>query len=120
MNDVFLFFYSGGTEQAFYRMVRRATPIEEGPCGRPVVHDDGSIEYPKGDPPDIKGYRRDGLVFRPCLPSCKWRALSVTRPDNCFAVEPECQNPLAKQHLQETVAEHCQHCEFRSPLPTLK
>ena len=52
-----LLIYTGGTESDFYRMVRAAL-TKPGPCGLPTVYDDGRVEYPRGDPPDIEGYGR--------------------------------------------------------------
>ena len=115
--DSFILFYNGGTESAFYRAVRLATPIEPGPCGRPIVHDDGRIEYPEGDPPDIDGYERDGRTFRPIWPSCRWRALTVTTPNGCFAISSSCQNPLSARHLKHAPPADCHKCELRVPIP---
>lgn len=116
----YLLVYTGGTEAAFYRMVRLAIPIEPGPCGRPVVHDDGRIEYPQGAPPEIEGYERNGRVFRPAWPSCRWRTLTVTCPNGCLAVRSCCQNPLAPHHLTQASLADCRQCEFRTAIAAVR
>jgi hypothetical protein len=113
--------YSGGTEAAFYRMVRLAIPIDPGPCGRPIVHDDGRIEYPEGQPSEIEGYERiEPRVFRPAWPSCRWRALTVANPDGCLAIQSCCQHPLAPHHLQQAAPADCRQCEFRSAIAAVR
>jgi hypothetical protein len=116
----YLLVYTGGTEAAFYRMVRLAIPIEPGPCGRPVVHDDGRIEYPEGTPPEIEGYERAGRVFRPAWLSCRWRTLTVTCYDGCLAIRSCCQNPLAPHHLKQASPVDCRQCEFRTAIAVFR
>jgi len=114
----FLLIYTGGTEAAFYRMVRLATPQEPGPCGQPVVHDDGRIEYPEGTPPDINGYDRVApRIFRPAWPSCRWRALTVSVSNGCFTITASCQHPLARHHLQDVLPDDCGACKAKTPIP---
>jgi len=102
------------TEQMFYKMV--PVPVEEGACGLPVVHSDGSIEYPHGDPPDILGYTRSGLRFYPAWVSCRWRTLTVTHPNNCIAVKGVCGSPQSEHHLKSVQPEQCQGCRARWPI----
>lgn len=117
----YLLVYTGGTEAAFYRMVRLAIPIEPGLFGRPVVHDDGRIQYPQGEPPEIEGYERIApRVFRPAWPSCRWRTLTVTSPDGCLAVRSCCQHPLAPYHLKQALPADCQQCEFRTAIAVVR
>lgn len=115
----FTLIYTSGTEAAYYRMVRANMPETPGKYGIPVVYDDGSVEYPKGTPPDILGYDRIGpRLFRPAWPSCRWRALAVAYPNGCLTVRGQCHNPLSDLHLQTTLPELCKVCSLRTPIPT--
>jgi len=114
----FTLIYTSGTEAAYYRMVGVTLPESPGSCGTPLVHDDGSVEYPKGDLPDILGYDRIGpRLFRPAWPSCRWRALTVTHPNGCLTVHGRCHHPLSNLHLQEVLPEQCNACSNRTPIP---
>ncbi len=111
----FTLIYTSGTEAAYYRMVRATLPETPGECGIPEIHDDGSIEYPQGEPPDILGYDRIGpRLFRPSWPSCRWRALTVTHPNGCLAVRGQCHQPLSDHHLQAVLPEQCKSCSNRA------
>ena len=104
-----LLIYTNGSEQQFYRMV----PV---PADAATVRTDGSIEYKQGDPPDIIGYDRTGLLFRPTWVSCRWRTLSVTHPNGYIAIKGRCGYPLAERHLQVITPAQCALCQKRRPI----
>jgi hypothetical protein len=105
--------YTAGMEAHFYRSIPIPT---SGPCGTPVVHKDGSIEYPQGDPPEIQGYRKEGRRFYPAWPSCRFRTLMVTHPKGCIAVQGRCVCPRSQKFLSEVELTDCQVCEARKTI----
>ena len=104
------------SEERFYKMMQSCPPKEPGPCGMPVVNDDGSIEYPQGEPPDILGYARVGRLFRPAWASCRWRTLHVTHPNGCIAVRGYCGFPRSDHYLKPVRPDQCESCPVRRPM----
>jgi len=102
--------YTAGTEAHFYRMIPVPT---SGPCGMPVVRKDGSIEYPYGDPPDIQGYRKVGRRFYPEWWTCRLRALEITHPNGCIAVQGGCMNPHSTKFTKVVGPSDCANCGQR-------
>jgi hypothetical protein len=102
---------------AFTRLLRAAIAMTtDGDCGTPIVHDDGSIEYPKGAPPDIAGYMRDTSslrVFHPAFAPCRQRILQVTRPQGHVALTSRCNHPKAEQFAREVTPDSCATCPTR-------
>lgn len=113
-----LLVYTGGTEAAFYQMMRATLP-ESGSCGKPIIHDDGSVEYPYGEPADIEGYERVDTLFKPMWPSCRWRALHVSHPDT-IQIRATCLCPLGNSHLQDVHVPACMGCTLRIPIDQQK
>lgn len=103
-----------------------AMPFDDGirrQFRRPVVDNDGSIEYPKlsGDtvPPDnIEGYERDPenpWRFTPVWPECVLRAQGVKlKPNGCIDVAMVCQHPQAEQFSQPIGVDACLSCPIRA------
>ena len=84
--------YTGGTALNFYLLFQRTlSSCKPGECGMPVVLDNGDIEYPQGEPPDILAYERRGpRLFRPKWKPCPWRVTQVTYPEGCLTIEVRC------------------------------
>ena len=118
-DETVLIYTTPSTERVFYRMVRMALPEKAGECGMPVVHDDGSIEYPQGEPPDILGYTRVGRLFRPAWASCRWRALHVTHPNGCIAVRGCCGFPRSDRYLKTVQPNECADCPVRQAMRSI-
>ncbi len=77
-----------GDVRVFHYTLGQAIPDVEMKYGRPVVHEDGSFEFPVlegvgdavGEPEELYGYERDGenrRLFRPMWPDCMERAVGV-------------------------------------------
>jgi len=104
--------YSGGSAAGIYSLVGEALPDVEMTHGRPVVHLDGSLEFP-GPPPAILGYRQQGNRLYPAWPSCALRMLRVQVIDRVLSIAGVCGNPEARQFGQETKPDECRTCQVR-------
>lgn len=108
-----LLIYTGGTEAAFYRMIRLALE----PHSQIKVREDGCIEFIDNIQPDIVGYKRQGQIFQPVWPSCRRRTLLVS-VNNCLNIIASCQHPLAEYYLQNITLDNCNKCVIRKPIPS--
>ena len=97
---------------SFYRLVDHAMPDAEMSHGRPVVHLDGSLEFP-GPPPAIPGYRTEGSRLVPAWPTCVLRMLRVQVIDATLRIEGICGNPHAKHFGGEASVDQCRDCPTR-------
>ena len=89
----------------------------------PIFHDDGSIEYPKGEkdwepPKDINGYARDPdnkWLFHPQWPVCSLRYMAAFLKANCGCIDiiARCNNPKASMFGQRIGPETCIKCPVR-------
>jgi hypothetical protein len=104
--------YSGGPLASFYRLVEHLIPDVEMAHGRPVVHADGSLEFP-GPPPAIPGYRPEGSRLYPAWPPCALRMLRVQVLDGTLHVDGICGGPTATPFGLEVTPEQCQNCAAR-------
>ncbi len=86
---------------------------------RPVVHDNGDIEYPRladstDQPDDIEGYARDAnntLLFHPVWPTCMRRFVGFQlKDDGSVDIKAHCQNPEAVQYTGFITCLDCQAC----------
>jgi hypothetical protein len=86
----------GPVEQYFTILNHTAQFCVPGPCGKPIIHDNGDIEYVEGEPPCPLGYASDSSnprVFHPDLKPCQWRVRTITFPDGCLHISHECIHP---------------------------
>jgi hypothetical protein len=89
----------------------------------PIFHDDGSIEYPKGEkdwepPRDINGYVRDPdnkWKFHPLWPVCGLRHQTAFLKANCGCIDVimRCNNPQAPEFGQRLGHDTCIKCPVR-------
>ena len=89
----------------------------------PIFHDDGSIEYPKGEkdwepPQNINGYVRDEQnkwLFHPLWVPCQLRHQMAFMKANCGCIDVimRCTNPQAPEFGQRLSHEVCAKCPFR-------
>jgi len=89
----------------------------------PTFHDDGSIEYPKGEkdwepPRDINGYVRDPdnkWLFHPLWPVCGLRHQMAFLKANCGCIDVvmRCNNPQAPEFGQRVAHDTCINCPVR-------
>ena len=89
----------------------------------PIFHDDGSIEYPKGEkdwepPRDINGYVRDvrnKWLFHPLWPVCGLRHQMAFLKANCGCIDVvmRCNNPQASEFGQRIGHDTCIKCPVR-------
>lgn len=109
--------YSGGPVERFYRLVAQVIPEDaELTHGLPVVHDDGSLEFP-GTAPTIAGYRLEGSRLHPVWPPCVLRMLRVQVVDGVLNIAGICGNPATRQFSLEVVPDPCQKCTSRRAQP---
>lgn len=106
--------YSGGSAAGIYALVGEALPDVEMTHGRPVVHLDGSLEFP-GPPPEILGYRQQGNRLYPAWPPCALRMLRIQVIDGVLIIAGVCGSPRAEQFGQETKPDDCGICPSRQP-----
>jgi hypothetical protein len=104
--------YSGGPMVSFYRLVEHAIPDVDMAHGRPIIHSDGSLEFP-GPPPAIPGYRPEGSRLFPAWPLCALRMLRVQVIDGVLGIAGICGGPTAAPFSLETTADQCQSCPAR-------
>ncbi len=97
---------------SFYRLVEHAIPDVEMAHGRPVVHPDGSLEFP-GFPPVILGYRPEGSRLVPAWPPCALRMLRVHVVDGVPAIDGICGSPETEHFSHEARLDQCQNCPVR-------
>lgn len=101
--------YSGGRAASIYPLVGEAIPDVEMAHGRPVVHPDGSLEFP-GSPPAIPGYRQEGNRLYPAWPPCALRILRVEVVDRLLSIVGVCGEPAAGSFGLEVEPGQCQDC----------
>lgn len=101
--------YSGGPMASFYRLVEHAIPDVEMAHGRPVVHPDGSLEFPE-PPPAISGYRPEGSRLYPAWRPCPGRMLRVQVVDAVLQIAGMCSQPGAESSGMDVTPEQCQKC----------
>ena len=106
--------YSGGPTASFYRLVEHAIPDAEMAHGRPVVHVDGSLEFP-GTPPALSGYRPEGSRLYPTWPPCDLRMLRVQVVDGILNIGGICGTPEMPHFGNNVMFEQCQNCPLRQP-----
>ena len=104
--------YSGGPMASFYRLVEPAIPDVAMAHGRPIVHPDGSLEFP-GPPPAIPGYRPEGSRLFPAWPPCALRMLRVQVLDGVLKVVGICGSPASQYFSREATLHECQNCPVR-------
>lgn len=104
--------YSGGPWASFYHLVEQALPDAEMTHGRPIVHPDGSLEFP-GPPPEIPGYRQEDRRLCPDLAPCALRMLKVQVVDGVLGITGVCGNLQSTQSGQEVSPDHCRDCLVR-------
>jgi hypothetical protein len=104
--------YSGGSAAGIYSLVGEALPDVEMAHGRPVVHSDGSLEFP-GPPPAIPGYRQEGNRLYPAWPPCALRMLRIAVIDGVLTIAGICGEPAAEAFSQEVTPDQCQACPAR-------
>jgi len=104
--------YSGGSTIGIYSLVGEAIPDVEMAHGRPVVHPDGSLEFP-GPPPAILGYRQEGNRLYPAWPPCARRMLRIAVIDGVLTIAGICGEPTAAAFGQEVTPDQCQACPTR-------
>jgi hypothetical protein len=104
--------YSDGPVERFYRLIAQVIPDNaELTHARPIVHDDGSLEFP-GEPPALSGYRRDGCRLCPVWPCCKMRMLKIQIVRGLLTVTGICGNPRMDDFGFEISLDQCQKCPF--------
>ena len=89
----------------------------------PIFHDDGSIEYIKGEgvweiPKNITGYVRDPnnkWLFHPLWVPCQLRHQTAFMKANCGCIDVimRCNNPQAPEFMQRLGDETCAKCPVR-------
>lgn len=104
--------YSGGPMASFYRLVEHALPDMEMAHGPPVVHADGSLEFP-GPPPAIPGYRPEGSRLYPTWPPCTLRMLRVQVLDRVLDIAGICGSPESEHFSREATLDQCGSCPIR-------
>jgi len=104
--------YSGGSAAGIYSLVEEALPDVEMAHGRPVVHSDGSLEFP-GPPPAILGYRQEGNRLYPAWPPCKLRMLRIAVVDGVLTIAGICGEQAAGAFGQEVAPGQCHACPTR-------
>jgi len=97
---------------SFYRLVEHAIPDVAMAHGRPIVHPDGSLEFP-GPPPELAGYRREGLRLHPVWPPCTLRMLKVQVVNGVLSIAGLCGTPGAERFSREVTLEQCRSCPVR-------
>jgi hypothetical protein len=109
------FIYSGGPFQRLNQLVAEAVSEHmEQSYGRPVVHDDGSLEFP-GESPKLSGYRRDGSCLYPAWPPCTLRILKVQVVEGVLTIMGICGRPNVEHFSLEVCLDQCQECSARQP-----
>ncbi len=116
-----------GDVRVFHAMLERAIPDVELKYGRPVVHEDGSFEFPmgegsigEGEPEDLYGYQRDGenrRLFHPIWPDCMERALGVFVHAGSMMVAGRCNHYLAEHFTRPVSVDQCRECSARRANP---
>jgi len=101
--------YSGGPWPSFYRLVAQAIPAVDLAHSQPIIHPDGSLEFP-GPPPAIPGYRPEGSRLFPAWSPCVLRMLRVQVVDGVLSIAGVCGNPVAEQFSREVTVDQCQNC----------
>jgi hypothetical protein len=112
-----------GPQIDIYRSVAYAIPEGELECGRPIGHDDGSLEFPTGTPPNLYGYTRDKenpRRFHPAWPECIHRILGVFIHDKQLKIAGKCHNPKAKLCGHPVTLDQCSACPDRQPVTVYK
>jgi len=104
--------YSGNSPVGLYRLVEQAIPDAEMAHGRPVVHSDGSLEFP-GTPPAIPNYRQDGTRLYPTWPPCRGRMLRVQVVDGVLSIMGICVTPKDDCLGHEVAPDYCRNCPHR-------
>ena len=107
--------HSDGRLHGIYRLVEQAIPAGVPLVhGRPIVHGDGSLEFPS-PPPAITGYRQEGSRLYPAWPPCALRMLRVQVIDGVLGVAGICGNAEAGPFTSEVTVNECQECRVRRP-----
>ncbi len=117
-----------GDVRVFHYTLGQAIPDVEMKYGRPVVHEDGSFEFPVlegvgdavGEPEELYGYERDGenrRLFRPMWPDCSERALGVFVHAGVMAVAGRCNHYLAEHFTRPVTVDQCRECSARRANP---
>jgi hypothetical protein len=112
-----------GPQVDIYRTLVYAIPEGELESGRPIGHDDGSLEFPQDHPQDLYGYTRDSenpRRFHPAWPECVHRILGVFIHDKQLKVAGHCHNPKAELCRHPVTMDQCQACSARQPVTTYK
>jgi hypothetical protein len=105
--------YSGGPIERLYKLVAQVIPEDaELIHGHPIVHTDGSLEFP-GEPPALSGYRLEGSRLCPAWPPCTLRMLRVQVVDGVLSVTGLCGNPKTACFSLEVSLEQCLKCPFQ-------
>ena len=107
--------YTGEGYAAFHRLAGSMIPEGELRHGRPVVLNDGSLEYP-AEPDDIHGYVRDAenpRRLRPAWPECPWRMLSVEVFSGLLDIRGICMHGKTGCGGQSITMDRCQQCPER-------
>jgi len=112
-----------GPQSLFYRMVEHAIPAGDLECGRPICHEDGSLEFPIGTPADLYGYGRDSenpRRFHPAWPECIHRTLGVFIQEKQLVVAGQCNNPAFKGYGRPVTLDLCRDCPVRQMVTVVK
>jgi len=105
--------YSGGPMSRFYQLVGEAIADDaELSHSRPIIHDDGSLEFAK-EPPTLSGYRRQGNRLRPVWPECTSRILTVKTSTGALTINGLCGNPECDEVGRRVTLETCQQCKYK-------
>lgn len=85
----------------------------------PKVHEDGSIEYERGEmPPNISGYERDAnnpFIFHPLWPPC-WQGMYglTSNADGAVDVVVVCNCPQKQEFQRRVQLDVCLGCPFKN------
>jgi hypothetical protein len=105
--------YSGGPIERLYRLVAHVISKDaELVHGHPVVHNDGSLEFP-GEPPTLSGYRRDDSRLYPIWPSCAMRMLKAQIEGGALTIMGICCSPRGDHFSLEISLDQCLKCLTR-------
>jgi hypothetical protein len=105
-----------GPQTDVYRALVHAIPEGDLECGRPVSHEDGSLEFLTSQPADIYGWTRDGANprrFHPAWPECIHRAFGVLIQDKQLVVAGRCNRLGCEQFGRPVTLDICRECPVR-------
>jgi hypothetical protein len=97
------YIHHAGDNKQFYAALEKTISEEEITNGRPTIHEDGSVEFPLGDPPDLHGYKRDETnrqLFHPLWPECVKRVVGTFVNEGRLGVIARCNNLRTLAHLK--------------------